>query len=421
MSAVAGLRAAGHDDRQQRRLAAPGGSRVRRGSSSYAVPLVAMLTRLPEPAVGPRGARRCRRSSSRCWSQLTHHECDNTVCKLVSFTYGSGFPTLWRHENLNEATHEWLKHEFADVPLTFFQQMARCVRRGHLVVGRGPARSCPRTSPRSRRGPTRASRSSPGSGTCASCRRARCRTFEYFDAAPPRLPHAPRLRRTTATSTCSWARTRARDVFPIIGSRSSNDAQREGTSHGSPRRIKRQAGRHALVDGIPFQLPVDCERSPGADGRVPHRRRQGAGAAPGQRGAPAPPVGDKGAARGHGHRLPRHRHRQLHRVQHRHRLHARAAGRRRRCCPRCCRSTSGPASTCRPAGQHRDLGQGRQGHLGHAQAPGQPGLQRRRPDGQQPVRPGRPALVRIEIDRPATAWLPVRALRPPTTASSAAC
>jgi hypothetical protein len=29
-----------------------------------------------------------------------------------------------------------------------------------------------------------------------------------------------------------------------------------------PRRIKRQAGRHALVDGIPFQLPVASERSP---------------------------------------------------------------------------------------------------------------------------------------------------------------
>jgi len=65
--------------------------------------------------------------------KLTHHECDNTVCKLVSFTYGSGFPALWRHENLDEATHEWLKREFRDVPLTFFDQMLRCVEAGHLV------------------------------------------------------------------------------------------------------------------------------------------------------------------------------------------------------------------------------------------------------------------------------------------------
>ncbi len=66
--------------------------------------------------------------------RLVHHECHNTVCKLVSFTYGSGFPALWRHQNLNDATHEeFIPREFGHVPLTFFQQMAVCVRHGHLV------------------------------------------------------------------------------------------------------------------------------------------------------------------------------------------------------------------------------------------------------------------------------------------------
>ncbi len=41
--------------------------------------------------------------------RLTHRECDNMVCRYASFTYGTGFPTLWRHENLNPETHEWLK------------------------------------------------------------------------------------------------------------------------------------------------------------------------------------------------------------------------------------------------------------------------------------------------------------------------
>ena len=40
---------------------------------------------------------------------LTHHECHNPVCKGVSFTYGTGFPALWDHANLNDATHEWIK------------------------------------------------------------------------------------------------------------------------------------------------------------------------------------------------------------------------------------------------------------------------------------------------------------------------
>jgi hypothetical protein len=68
---------------------------------------------------------------------LTHHECDNPVCKMVSFTYGSGFPALWSHENLNDETHDWIKEEFAHVPITFFRQMARCVDEGHLVSVEG--------------------------------------------------------------------------------------------------------------------------------------------------------------------------------------------------------------------------------------------------------------------------------------------
>jgi pimeloyl-ACP methyl ester carboxylesterase len=69
--------------------------------------------------------------------ELTHHECHNSVCKQVSFTYGAGFPGLWRHENLNPQTHEWLKQEFAWVPLTFFNQIRQCVFRGRLVAVEG--------------------------------------------------------------------------------------------------------------------------------------------------------------------------------------------------------------------------------------------------------------------------------------------
>lgn len=63
----------------------------------------------------------------------THRECDNPVCRMVSFTYGSGRPALWAHEHLNEATHDWLRGEFAEVPMSFFAQMAACVAAGQLV------------------------------------------------------------------------------------------------------------------------------------------------------------------------------------------------------------------------------------------------------------------------------------------------
>lgn len=65
--------------------------------------------------------------------RTVHRECDNGVCRMVSFTYGTGFPCLWSHANLNDATHEWVRQEFAKAPMTFFAQMARCVQRGHLV------------------------------------------------------------------------------------------------------------------------------------------------------------------------------------------------------------------------------------------------------------------------------------------------
>ena len=64
---------------------------------------------------------------------LTHPECDNLVCRLVSFTYGSGRPALWAHRHLDAATHDWITGEFAAVPMSFFAEMGRSVRAGHLV------------------------------------------------------------------------------------------------------------------------------------------------------------------------------------------------------------------------------------------------------------------------------------------------
>jgi hypothetical protein len=87
--------------------------------------------------------------------RATHPECRNAVCRMVSFTYGAGWPALWSHANLDEATHEWIRGEFAEVPMTFFTQMDRCVRAGHVVpvdgIGTLPASftdTAPRTDAR---------------------------------------------------------------------------------------------------------------------------------------------------------------------------------------------------------------------------------------------------------------------------------
>ena len=100
---------------------------------SFAIPIFARLLKYMDPGWGdapPKGLDALLVAAVK----LAHTECDCTACKLVSFTYGSGYPALWRHDNLNDATHgEWLQREFGDVPMTFFKQMARCVRAGQLV------------------------------------------------------------------------------------------------------------------------------------------------------------------------------------------------------------------------------------------------------------------------------------------------
>lgn len=99
----------------------------------YAVPVVHQLT----PYLNPQWGEHAQGFVPRLLQglvKLTHHECDNGVCRFSSFTYGTGFPVLWRHENLNEQIHDWIRGEFAAVPLTFFRQMTRCLDAGHLVA-----------------------------------------------------------------------------------------------------------------------------------------------------------------------------------------------------------------------------------------------------------------------------------------------
>ncbi len=99
---------------------------------TFVIPLVGILTKYLNPQWDQNAESFIARFLYR-FSQVTHNECHNAVCHQVSFYYGAGFPALWSHENLNEETHEWLRKEFAKVPISFYKQITRCVHHGSLI------------------------------------------------------------------------------------------------------------------------------------------------------------------------------------------------------------------------------------------------------------------------------------------------
>jgi pimeloyl-ACP methyl ester carboxylesterase len=103
----------------------------------YVVPIVSRLTGYLDPQWGRRGAPWVLPKVVTAYSKASRRKCDNGVCKVASFMFGAGDPTLWTHEQLSAETHEWTKGEFGPAPLTFFKQIGRCVEEGHLVSVEG--------------------------------------------------------------------------------------------------------------------------------------------------------------------------------------------------------------------------------------------------------------------------------------------
>jgi hypothetical protein len=147
-------------------------------------------------------------------TNLSHHECDNGVCKQVSLTYGSGFPALWRHENITDSTHEWLKQEFARVPLTFFRQIAACVRKGNLISissgGKLPADFAAQA-------PQTDARFAFFAGALNRCflARGQVESFEFFDKHR-RNYHSLHVLPGYSHLDVFWGRNALRETYPLI-------------------------------------------------------------------------------------------------------------------------------------------------------------------------------------------------------------
>lgn len=179
----------------------------------YMVPLVQKMTNYLNPHWGVSAPGVVAKLIS-LLVNLTHHECNNAVCKQVSFTYGSGFPALWRHENLNEDTHEWLKEEFGAVPLRFFQQITRCVQRGHLVSFQDLA-ELPKDFTAEK--PRTDARFAFFSGEKNLCflPQSQIQSFNYFDALRPDY-HSLHLLPEYGHLDVFMGKNAAMDTFPLI-------------------------------------------------------------------------------------------------------------------------------------------------------------------------------------------------------------
>lgn len=146
--------------------------------------------------------------------RMTHHECDNDVCKMVSFTYGTGWPTLWAHKHLDEVTHEWISEEFKEVPLRFFEQIKRCVIHGNLInldslsgLPRDYAAVKPKTQARFA--------FFAGANNICFLPQSQQKTFEYFDAIKPGF-HSLHIIPDYGHLDIFLGKNAATDVFPLM-------------------------------------------------------------------------------------------------------------------------------------------------------------------------------------------------------------
>lgn len=147
-------------------------------------------------------------------TSLTHHECSNLVCRQVSITYGSGFPALWRHENLNAETHEWLRREFGHVPLTFFGQIAESVEHGSLVSVEGDPRLPADFAANAPATDARIALLAGAKNLCFLPESQR-RTFEWLERRRPRY-HSLHVFPRYSHLDVFIGKNAARDTFPVV-------------------------------------------------------------------------------------------------------------------------------------------------------------------------------------------------------------
>lgn len=63
-----------------------------------------------------------------------HHECDSPECHMTSFMWGTGFPVLFKHENLHDITHRRTGDLFGGSSVHYYRHVLKMVKAGNTAV-----------------------------------------------------------------------------------------------------------------------------------------------------------------------------------------------------------------------------------------------------------------------------------------------
>ena len=64
---------------------------------------------------------------------LTHPECGNPACHMISFMWGTGWPALYSHDRISPVTHDRIADLLGPTGLHYLRHVDRMVRAGHAV------------------------------------------------------------------------------------------------------------------------------------------------------------------------------------------------------------------------------------------------------------------------------------------------
>lgn len=97
---------------------------------------------LMQPYVSPRWSEDPRLTIGKIISKgvsLFHHECDVPACHMLSLMWGTGWPALYFHENLDEVTHRRGGDLYGAVGLNYHKHVLKMLRHGGRCVKMKPS------------------------------------------------------------------------------------------------------------------------------------------------------------------------------------------------------------------------------------------------------------------------------------------